>query len=169
MEFVEFGRLSDAHRAELEGDEDDPFDGARSPLAYQRKERHVAIAGDDGRLIASTGMLVVEVEVASRRFEVIGLGGVIVTAANRGRGLGREVVEAALARARTLGPVFALLFCYDDRAGLYRKLGFADVPGSVRVGQPACYVTIRDRTMWRGLQPDAQWPHGDLIVHGLPF
>jgi predicted N-acetyltransferase YhbS len=169
MEFVEFGRLSDAHRAELEGDEDDPFDGARSPLTYQRKQRHVAIAGDDGRLIASTGMLVVEVEVASRRFPVIGLGGVIVTAANRGRGLAREVVEAALAIARTLGPAFALLFCHDDRAGLYRKLGFADVTGGVRVRQPAGYVTMPNRTMWRALQPDAQWPRGDLTVHGLPF
>lgn len=169
MEIVEFGRLDDARRAELEGDEDDPFDGARSMLAFQRKERHVAIADETGRLVASTGMIVVEVEVAPRRFPVVGLGGVIVSAAHRGQGLGREVVQAALARARTIGPDFALLFCFEDRAGLYDKLGFADVPGRVRVRQPSGYAPMPDHTMWRALHPDAEWPRGDLTVRALPF
>ena len=68
MEIVEFGRLTADRRAELEGDEDDPFDAAGETLRFQRKERHVAVRDGRGRLVASTGMLVVEVEVAGIAF-----------------------------------------------------------------------------------------------------
>lgn len=169
MEIVEFGRLAREQRAELEGDEDDPFDAAGSTLAYQRKERHVGIEDDRGRLVALTGMLVVEVEVQARRFSVVGIGGVIVRADHRGRGLAREVVQAALAKARTLGPAFALLFCHDDRAGLYRKLGFAEIRSDVVVEQPGGRAQMPDRAMWQALQSDAAWPEGPVIVHSLPF
>jgi hypothetical protein len=77
MEFVEFGGLRWQQRAELEGDEDDPFDAAGSTLAYQPTERHVAIQDDRGRLIASTGMLIVEVEVRAQRFSVVGFAEIV--------------------------------------------------------------------------------------------
>jgi predicted N-acetyltransferase YhbS len=169
MEIVEFGLLSPERRAELEGDEGDPFDAAGATLRYRRKERHVAVRDDHGRLVASTGLVLVEAEVAGERFPVFGLGGVIVAAAHRGRGLAREVVGATLARAAELGPAFALLFCHDDRAGLYRKLGFAHVEAEVRVRQPEGYAPMRDRTMWRALRPGASWPRGELVIHSLPF
>jgi hypothetical protein len=41
MEVVEFGRLTDAQRAELEGDERDPFDAEGATLRYRRKDHHV--------------------------------------------------------------------------------------------------------------------------------
>jgi GNAT superfamily N-acetyltransferase len=169
MEIVEFGRLQPDQRLDLEGDEEDPFDAAGSTLEFRRKERHVALSGDDGRLVASTGMVVVDVQVAEERFPVVGIGGVIVTAAHRGRGLAREVVRAALVRARTLGPRFALLFCHQDRAGLYRRLGFAELDLPVTVNQPDGYAVIAQRTFWYALRPDASWPPGPVVVHSLPF
>lgn len=169
MQIVEFGRLREEQRAELEGDEDDPFDDAGSIVHYQPKERHVGIQDDRGRLVASTGMLVVEVEVRDRRFPVVGFGGVIVRADHRGRGLGREVVRAALAKARTLGPAFGLLFCHEDRTGLYQKLGFAEIVSEVIVKQPDGYAPTPDRTMWQALHSRATWPDGAVIVHDLPF
>jgi predicted N-acetyltransferase YhbS len=169
MEIVEFEGLRQAQRAELEGDEDDPFDAAGSTLAYRPKERHVGIQDDRGRLVASTGMLVVEVEVRAQRRSVVGFGGVIVRADHRGRGLASKVVEAALATARTLGPAFALLFCLEDRAGLYRKLGFAEIISEVVVKQPGGYAPMPDRTMWKALHSHATWPDGAVIVHSLPF
>jgi hypothetical protein len=54
MEIGEFGRLRPAHRAELEADEDDPFDAAGSPLRYRPKEHHVALREARGPLVAST-------------------------------------------------------------------------------------------------------------------
>jgi predicted N-acetyltransferase YhbS len=169
MEIVVFGPLTQEQRAELEGDEHDPFDAAGSTLVYQRKERHVGIKDDRGRLIASTGMLVVQAEVQGRRFPVVGFGGVIVTAHHRGRGLARSVVKVALTKARTLGPPFVILFCHEDRAGLYRKLGFDVIGSEVVVKQPHGYAAMPDRTMWHALHPDAIWPEGAMTVHGLPF
>jgi predicted N-acetyltransferase YhbS len=169
MEVVEFGRLSDQHRRALEGDEPDPFDAAGIALRFRPKERHVGLQDESGRLVASTGIVVVDVEVDGERFPVVGLGGVIVSASYRGRGLARRVVEVALARARRLGPRFAVLFCHEDRAGLYRKLGFVELLGDVLVEQPGGHATMTQRTMWIALHRDASWPSGKVIVHSLPF
>jgi predicted N-acetyltransferase YhbS len=169
MEIVEFGPLTPELRAELEGDELDPFDAAGATLEYRRKEQHVALRDDVGRLIASTGIVVAEVEVGGNRFPVAGIGGVIVNAGYRSRGFARTVVEAALAKARSLGPAFAILFCHADRAGLYRRLGFIEVASEVLVEQPGGYAPMPQQTMWRALHVGAAWPDGPLMVHSLPF
>jgi predicted N-acetyltransferase YhbS len=169
MEIVEFGPLSAERRRELEGDERDPFDSVRVSLRYRPKERHVALRDEFGRLVASTGLVVADVEVNGQRFPVVGLGGVIVNAQHRGRGLGRQVVEAALEKARTMGPDFVLLFCHDDRAELYRKLGFEHINREVLVHQPGGYVPTPQRTMWRSLRANPRWPEGAVVVHSLPF
>ena len=111
----------------------------------------------------------VDVEVSGERFPVVGFGGVIVAAAHRGRGLAREILQAALARARELGPAFVILFCREDRAGLYYRLGFADVEGPVIVEQPSGEVEMPLRMMWRGLADEAHWPPGPVVLRSLPF
>lgn len=169
MEIVEFGHMTADQRDELQGDEDDPFGAAGITLEFQRKERHVALSDERGRLVASAGMVVVEVEVASERFPVVGLGGVIVNADYRGRGLARTVVNAAITTAGTLGPRFMLLFCHPDRTGLYDRLGWGEVRPPVRVQQPDGFAEMPMRTMWRALTDGARWPSGDLTVRGLPF
>ncbi len=169
MEVIEFGRLTDAFRHQLEGDESDPFDSVGNPLTYRPKNQHVALRDDAGWLVASTGMVVVDVEVEGECFPVVGLGGVIVSARHRGRGLGRKVLEAALAKAGTLGPAFALLFCHTNRMGLYRKLGFVEVDAPVTVEQASGHANMHQRTMWRGLREGAKWPHGPVRLRSLPF
>ena len=92
---------------------------------------------DEGRLLASTGLVVVEVSVdEAEPFEVVGLGGVIVAPGHRGQGLARVVVEAALERAARIGPHLAMLFCRDGVLGLYRKLGFELVEPPIRCFSP---------------------------------
>lgn len=169
MEVVEFGPLTARLRRELEGDERDPFSSAGITLRYRPKDRHIGLRDASGRLVASTGIVLLEVEVEGERLPVVGLGGVIVGAPHRGRGLGRAVVQAAVARAGLLGPAFAILFCHEDRAGLYRKLGFAQVDDDVVVQQPNGFATMPQRTMWLALREDATWPPGRLVVHSLPF
>lgn len=169
MEIVEFGSLTEAHRRDLEGDEEDPFGARGITMHFRSKDRHVGLRDGAGLLVASTGMVVVEVEVEGKRFPVVGLGGVIVNAQHRGRGLGREVVQAALTKARGLGPGFAMLFCHDDRAGLYRKLGFSPVGGEVVVRQAPGYVAMPQQTMWRALREKLEWPEGRVVVESLPF
>lgn len=169
MEVVEFGRLADAQRDELEGEEPDPFDAEGATLRFRPKDHHVALRGGNGRLIASAGLVTVEVDVAGDRFPAVGLGGVIVNAESRGRGLARRVVQEALDRARTMGPTFVLLFCHDDRAGLYERLGFTKVSSPVSVRQPTGFANMSLCTMWRALRPGAKWPSGTVVIHDLPF
>lgn len=169
MELVEFGRLTDERRAELEGDEQDPWDAADWTMRFRPKEQHAGLRDDRGRLVASAGMLVVDVEVEGRRFPVVGLGGVIVNSEHRGRGYAREVVSAAIKRAGRLGPDFMLLFCHADRAGLYRKLGFTEVTTKATVEQPTGTATMPMVAMWRALRPGAVWPEGRVAVLSLPF
>jgi predicted N-acetyltransferase YhbS len=168
VEVVDFGMLTDAQRAQLEGDEHDPFDAAGVPLQFRAKERHVGLA-QDGRLVASTGLTDAEVEVGGVRFEVVGIGGVFVARPRRGEGLARRVLEEALARAQAAGPSFALLFCHADRAGLYERLGFRALDDPVTVGQPGGFEPMALLAMWRPLAPEAVWPPGPVTVYGLPF
>ncbi len=170
VEVVEFGRLSDAQRAELEGDELDPFDGADSTLRWRAKERHVGLRGADGRLVASTGLLLAELQVDDGpAIGVVGIGGVIVAAAHRGQGLGNRVVTEALARAATLGPQLAMLFCHRNRAGLYERHGFVEVERPVLVRQPDGYAEIPQVTMWRSIGDATRLPPGRVVLHSLPF
>jgi predicted GNAT family N-acyltransferase len=181
MEIVEFGALTDAYRAQLEGDEDDPFDAAGSPLRWRSKDRHVALRDAGGRLVASVGLLTTEIRVhadevvpiagvdANEIVPIVGIGGVIVAAHHRGRGLAREVLTAALGRAETLGPPLALLFCHRDRVGLYERFGFRVAAGPVLVGQPGGTVEMPHVTMWRALRPGAALRDGRVTLLGEPF
>jgi predicted N-acetyltransferase YhbS len=170
MDLVEFGELTEAQRTELHGDEQDPWDAWRiPPLQWRAKDQHVGLTDDRGRLVANAGMLVADVEAGGRRFPVVGIGGVIVNARHRGRGLSLEVIRAALEKARTLGPDFALLFCHDDRVALYRRFGFELVASEVLVEDRTGQVEMPMRTMWRALRPGAGWPRGRVVVYSLPF
>ncbi|HLW94401.1 MAG TPA: GNAT family N-acetyltransferase [Solirubrobacteraceae bacterium] len=168
MEVVEFGELTEHQRSALEGDEVDPFDAAGVTLRFRGKERHVALS-DNGVLIATAGLTTATVVVREESFGVVGLGGVFVRADRRGQGLGRRVVEEALARAATIGPVFVVLFCHDDRAGLYERLGFSEIGSPVEVEQPDGFVPAEQMVMWRALESGAIWPDGAVTLHGLPF
>jgi predicted N-acetyltransferase YhbS len=170
MEQIEFGPLTDELRAELEGDERDPWDAHRvPPMQWRAKEQHVGLRDEHGRLVANAGLLVVDVEVSGERFAVVGLGGVIVNRHHRGQGLSLQVLEATLARAATLGPDFIVLFCHDDRMELYRRIGFELVRDEVRVDSGRGQVAMPMRTMWRALHAGATWPDGRVTFQSRPF
>jgi predicted N-acetyltransferase YhbS len=170
VKLIEFGPLTDERRAEVEGDEADPFDAARvPPMQWRAKQRHVGLTDEGGRLVASAGLLVTEVEAGGEPFPVVGLGGVLVNQAHRGRGLSLRVVQAALDKAATLGPNFVVLFCHEDRMGLYRRFGFAEVRSEVLVEGESGQLVMAMRTMWLALRPGASWPDGPLVLQGRPF
>jgi predicted GNAT family N-acyltransferase len=170
VELIDLGALSEEQYAELVGDEKDPWDAGHSNLEWRPKDRHVAVRGADGRLVAAAGLLVATARFgAHQRIDVVGIGGVIVAAPHRGRGLGDRVISAALDRAHGLGPRIAMLFCLPDRADLYRRYGFADVPGPVLVEQPKGAIEIPMVTMWRPLKQGATLPAGRVMLDGLPF
>lgn len=112
MELVDLGRLSEEQYAELVGDEEDPWGAAGISLDWRSKDRHVVICDDHGKLIAAAGLVVAEVQSGKQQpADVVGIGGVIVAAPHRRRGLGWQVISAAVERAHDLGPDAAMLFC----------------------------------------------------------
>jgi ribosomal protein S18 acetylase RimI-like enzyme len=172
VELIDLGRLSDEQYAELAGDEDDPWNAAEFDLEWLPKDHHVAVRGDDGSLLAAAGLVVVGVQFGGQPpIPVVGVGGVIVTASHRGRGIGRKVISEAIGRAEAMGPEIAMLFCRSENAGLYRRHGFAEVRGPVFVDQPdgVVEVSAAGKAMWRPLTAGARLPEGIVKVNGLPF
>jgi predicted GNAT family N-acyltransferase len=170
MEVIEFGALTDGYRAELEGDEDDPFDGRGTELSWRRKERHVALRGPAGHLVASAGLLLAEIQVDDGPVTpVVGIGGVIVAAAHRGQGLADRVIVETLARAATLGPDVVILFCHRNRAGLYVRHQFVEIPPPVLVQQPDDFAEIPLVAMWRTLREGVSLARGRVKLLSLPF
>jgi predicted GNAT family N-acyltransferase len=170
MDLIEFERLSDQQHAELVGDEDDPWKAADLGLEWLPKDHHVAVRDDGGRLLAAAGLVIVNVQFGSGPpIPVVGLGGVIVTASQRGRGLGRQVISEALTRAEVMGPEIAMLFCRPEITGLHRRHGFAEVRRPVFAEQPDGVVEMLGVTMWRPLKAGARLPRGIVKVTGLPF
>ena len=166
MELVELpGDHSDAERAQLIDGEQDAYELAALVLPPgQPKDRRFALR-DEGRLVASAGILRAEVVVGTEHFPVIGIGGVIVTRSRRGEGLFRRVMEPALEAAAQAGPDFALLFCLRKNAPLYAKLGFITLRDPVT----STGIVIPLDTMWRPLTPGAQWPEGPVTLLGPMF
>lgn len=169
LDLIEFGQLSESQRAELEGDEVDPFGVVGNTLVWRKKDRHVGLRGSDGRLVASAGLVLADAQIGEVEVPVVGIGGVIVAAPHRGRGLSTRVIGEVLARAARMGPSLAMLFCQTDRVGLYVRHGFAEVPPPVLVEQPDEVVEIPHVTMWRPLREQASLPEGQVILRGLPF
>jgi predicted GNAT family N-acyltransferase len=170
MDVVEFGRLSDAQRAELERGEVDPFDAAGDTLRWRAKDRHVGMRAPDGRLVASAGLLLADLQVGDEPgMPVVGIGGVIVSAPYRGQGLSTRLIAEALRCAARMGPSVAILFCHRDRAGLYQQHGFQEIDPPVLVQQPGGLVAVPQLAMWRAIRNGVTLPSGRVVVHSLPF
>jgi predicted GNAT family N-acyltransferase len=170
FELVEFGEMTAARRAQLERDEVDPFDSARSTLQWRAKDRHIALRGPDGRLAASVGMVDAELETPdASRLRVLGIGGVIVAAPFRGRGLARALLAEAFARGDRSQIDGFLLFCHRDRAGLYERVGFTEVTDALVVQQPDGDTEMPLVSMWRAARDGAPLPPGRLRLLSLPF
>jgi len=176
VEAVELERVSHADWLEVVAGEQDPWGAEGAAFRWRDKQRHVGIRGDDGRLQALAGTVVAAVRVGGEapdrggeRFEVVGIGGVIVTREQRGRGLARILIERTLELAAAQGPERAMLFCLPELMGLYARFSFSPVQAEAWADQPGGRVRLPMRAMWRALRPGAGWPPGRVDVEGEPF
>ena len=64
---IEFGDLSHRRRAQLWGDDPDPYDMAGDTLQWQPKRRHVGLQNGDGHLVASAGLVTTQLRAADGR------------------------------------------------------------------------------------------------------
>lgn len=170
MRLVELDRLSEPYWEELIAGEPEPFGGVGEELAWRDKTRNIGVRQDDGRLVAAAGMVLAEVMVGREPpFQVVGLGGLIVTRTARGRGLARLLCERLLEVAGELGVKRAMLFCSPKLMLLYGKLGFIPIDTPVWAEQPGGQIEMPLPAMWSALGSDARWPLGNVTLLGEPF
>ncbi len=154
--------------ARVTGGQSDPFGTDHLGIVWRDKSEHVALI-DDGRLIGCAGWVASEVRVAGQDVEVLGLGGVIVHPAHRGRGIGAQLVGGAMRRMRSSGCSLAMLFCRPERLAFYGRLGWVPVEDEVTVEQPRGLIVMPLRTCWTPLTAGGALPEGSLRLNGLPF
>ncbi len=170
MELVELGRLTEDDWVALVAGEHEPFGPIGARLEWRAKDRHVALRAAQGQLLAAAGAVNVTVEVeCGEHFQAVGVGGVIVNRAFRGRGLMSRLLEPLLRIAEGMGADRAMLFCRPELAAAYGRFDFREVPGPVWVDQPQGHVAMPMLSMWRPLRDGVDWPPGRVDLLGLPF
>lgn len=170
MQLVELGELTQQDWVDVVAGEHEPFGPEGAQLVWRAKDRHVGLRAGDGRLVALAGVTIVSVSIdGAESFEVVGLGSVIVTPSQRGRGLMSRVVKPMLALAEDIGPDRAMLFCRSELVARYGRLAFAQIDAPVWADQPLGRVQVPMHAMWRPLHDGVVWPPGRVDVRGLPF
>ncbi len=170
VELIELEEITPQQWREIEAGEREPWGGGAESLAWVDKQRHVGLRAADGALVAIAGALIAEIEVeGAERFPVVGIGGVFVTARERGHGLVWKLLEPLLAIAEQMGPERAMLFCRPQLTKLYGRLAFAEIQAPVRAQQPDGEIEMPMRAMWRPLRAGVRWPDGAVELLGLPF
>jgi len=147
MELVELDELAEEDWSALIAGEKEPWGAEGAGLQWREKERFVALREDEGRIVAVAGAVLAEVSIAEEAaFQLVGLGGLIVTYAMRGRGLMAQLVDPLLALAGRMGPERAMIFCRPELVRLYERLGFLEILSPVWAEQPGGRVEEPQRT-----------------------
>ena len=129
IEHVE--QITPEQYAEIEAGEHDPFGLDDEDIEWIGKTHQTLLRRADGTLIGKAGLVFVDVEAGREAFQVAGVGGVIVTHSERGKGLLRPLLEATLERAASMGAERAMLFCAERNVALYERFGFAVIEAPV--------------------------------------
>jgi predicted N-acetyltransferase YhbS len=169
MRLVELDRIADADWQQVVAGEPEPWGSVGEALQWREKTRSLGLRDDEGNLVALAGVLLAEVRVEDTRFQVAGIGGVIVTRSARGRGFARVLIERLLEIARELGAERAMLFCLPANVGLYTKFGFQSIEAPVWAAQPGGSIEMPLHAMWKPLTAAARWPTGKIELLDGPF
>jgi len=110
------------------------------------------VAEEDGEIVGHIAFSHVTIGDAGEGW--LGVGPVAVRPDKQGRGVGRALVEAGLARARSLGVAGAVLV---GEPAFYGRFGFAGRPGLTHEGVPDQFVM--------GISFGAETPRGMIRFH----
>ncbi|MEU7041697.1 GNAT family N-acetyltransferase [Streptomyces varsoviensis] len=153
---------------EIRGDVPDPFEVQGSGLVWRPTREHFGVRLGE-RLVAHAGYVPVPLAVGDGRMRAAGIGSVIVAPDQRGRGLARSVVAAAVEHGRGRGLEYGLLFCRPDRVPVYERLGWRLLEGDVQIEQPGGPIVMPLRSMWLPIKEGVVWPSGPMRLLSLPM
>jgi predicted N-acetyltransferase YhbS len=120
-----------------------------------REPRDVIVAKRDGDVVALVRILDRAVHLGTSVLKVGGITSVAVRPDCQGQGLGRAVMEAALARSRERGDVLSIAFARRAVDGFYWRLGYVGLGCHPRivVQRPATGGRVHPLTVVKGLDP----------------
>jgi predicted N-acetyltransferase YhbS len=117
---------------------------------------------DEGALAAVCRWIERSIEVDGQSYSIAGLAGVLVNPAYRGRGLGKQLVLAAMEDARGRGYTWGVLFCGGHRRTFYEQFGWHLLEGEITQTKfrQSCPVDDGDLVMALPFtnEAQAQWP-----------
>jgi GNAT superfamily N-acetyltransferase len=162
------GEITPEQYEQIEAGEEDPFGLGDEDIEWIGKPHQTLLRREDGTLIGKAGLVYVDIEAGREAFTVAGVGGVIITRDERGKGHLRPLLDAALARAAEQAER-AMLFCAERNVGLYERFGFAVIEEPVIALQASGPLVMPMPAMWRPLREDVTWPVGVVSLPGPPF
>jgi predicted N-acetyltransferase YhbS len=169
VEVVELNTFGPDEYGQIVDGEKDPYGTDHLGMDWREKSGHVALV-EEGRIIAHAGWVPADIGAATgERFQVVGLGGVMVHRDHRGDGLGQQLVAAAMERMARLGLSVGMLFCRTERVPFYERLGWYPRDQRVTADQPSGPVEVPLVTCWTPLLDGGSLPDSALHVEGLPF
>jgi GNAT superfamily N-acetyltransferase len=170
LQVVELGRLSMRDWAQLVEGESEPFGGTCAGFEFRPKDHHVGLRDENGTLVAAGGWSRLDVEVDGYgRFEVIGLGALIVRHDRRGGGLATPIMQRIRDWTAETGVSRRLLLCEPHLIELYTRRGYLPIHDPVWVEQSSGPVRWPLCAMWRPTEPTVGWPTGVVRIQGPPF
>lgn len=89
---------------------------------------------DEGRVLSALDILSKEITNAGERFAASGLSTVVTASAERRKGHGRRLVEAARAEIARQGADLGIFTCDTPLGPFYERAGWTILPGTVLVG-----------------------------------
>jgi aminoglycoside 2'-N-acetyltransferase I len=144
------------------------------PYGYAPHDFHVVgLVGD--RVVGHVGFQARTITVGSTDVLVGGTGGVLVAAAARGSGLGRDLLRTARdAMRETAGVDFGYLGCRAEVVPFYESCGWTRIHAEERFRSrldPDRDVVEQDLPLLicEALRPVDDWPSGPVDLRGTPW
>ncbi|WP_224763650.1 GNAT family N-acetyltransferase [Salinibacterium sp. ZJ70] len=141
----------------------------QQPYGYAPHDVHV-IARRGDATVGHVGWARREIGVGERDVVIAGVGGVLVAGHARGRGLGEQLMSAAVASMRDAGGIqFGYLGCRDAVLPFYQSCGWTRVAAVERSldreGRPSTDPAGQPLLVFP-LGPSSEWPEGAIDLRG---
>lgn len=137
-------------------------------LTWKPKDLHIFV-DVDGSPVTHVGLLEHTVTVSGEAVRVSGVGGVVTTLDEQGKGYASRAMRYAASLMREeLRVDFGLLFCHDRLIPFYERLGWQKIKEPVEIEQPSGSITSPMNVM---ILPCAKesWPVGPVKLSSLPW
>ena len=143
------------------------------PYGYSPADIHV-IASCDGVIIGHVGMQKRIITVGENNVTVAGIGGVLVHADWRGRGIGIKLMRAAQTTLRDkMAAEFGYLGCRPSIVGFYETAGWRRIHVTERSLSRLDGTTVTTNVdpilICPGTRDVTDWPTGDVDLRGRPW